>query len=141
MENSSVRTPGKNGQRIEFIADPQQLVEFDLICQLRGLSRGQLLRFALRQVIIDRGARSMETAIAEIPEFETLSFKQAREFLAPYYNSKPPSTATLIRRIEDGILIAAQDVESRTGPKRILKASLIAWMKRLGKELHDERKI
>lgn len=95
-----------------------------------------MIRMLLRQAIVTKGAEL--NACEPLPEFELLTFQQAREFLAPYYAGLPPSNDTLERRIADGTIIATKESDTRTGRRRILKASLVDWMRRLKKELESE---
>lgn len=103
-------------------------------CQLLGKNCTQAFLAHVAATITEaRRVAAQETA-APVPEFEMLTLDEARLFLKPYFHGRPPSAATLERRIADGILVAEQDHPSRTAPLRIYKASLVRWMRRLGKQ-------
>lgn len=116
--------------------DSAQLEKFDLVCDATERTRAQMLRVLIRHAIQTNGAEL--NVCADLPEFELLTFQQARDFLAPYYAGLPPSIDTLERRIADGTIIATKESDTRTGRRRILKASLVDWMRRLKRELESE---
>lgn len=138
MENSSATAPVQNQKRLEFFVDSDQLERFDAVRKLHGRSRAQMMRLAFRLVILDEGRRAESSVFDPLPEFSTLTIKEAQQFLSPYFDGKPPSEATLERRIEDGTLVANKGHDGRTTPRRILKASLVAWLRRMGKELTQQ---
>jgi hypothetical protein len=138
MENFSVKTPEQTQARVEFLADISLLQKFDIVRRLHGRSRSQMMRMAMKLVTQDQGRQAEATCLDPLPEFQTLTIKEARAFLAPYFDGRPPSEATLERRIEDGILVADKGHDGRTTPRRILKASLVAWLRRMGKELTQQ---
>jgi hypothetical protein len=112
-------------------------------CRVLGRTRTQIFLAAVAATIREARAVLASEAANTPPDFELLTFQQAREFLAPYYGGleNAPSVATLIRRIEEGKLIAVQDVKTRTSPKRITKASLVKWLREIGKELEAQARL
>lgn len=138
MKKSSVTVPEQNEKRVEFYVPAEQLEKFDAVRRLHDRTRAQMLRLALQLVIKDQGKRALAALFEPLPTFEMLTMAEAREFLAPYYGGHPPHIVTLKRRIADGTLVALQDVTSRTAPYRILKASLVQWMAKLGRTFQDD---
>lgn len=136
QQESSFTVNVKSETPVQVYVDNVQLEKFDLVCNANERSRAQMLRVLIRHAIVTKGAEL--NTYQPLPEFELLTFQQAREFLAPYYAGTPPSNDTLERRIADGTIIATKESDTRTGRRRILKASLVAWMSRLGKELESE---
>lgn len=136
-QQSDPKMSPKSHALIKVRVDFDLLEKFDLVRPAQISSREQALRVLMRQAINTNGAQLL-SPVQDLPEFEMLTFQQAREWLAPYYAGKPPSFDTLERRIADGILIATKESNARTGRRRILKSSLVAWMRRLGKQLHEE---
>lgn len=134
----SVRCTDKNTHRLNIRIAIEQNEQFIQACRILGKTRTQVVMAAVSATIKEARTRVSHDLAQQPAEFEMLTFQQAREWLAPYYAGKPPSFDTLERRIADGILIATKESDARTGRRRILKSSLVAWMRRLGKQLHEE---
>ncbi len=127
----------KTATPVQFYLDAQQLTQFDVVCEIHERTRAQMLRVLIRQAIRTKAAE-LATIAQELPSIELISLEDARLFLRPYFGGRLISKDTLERRIADGSIVAWKESEGRTATRWILKASLIAWMKRLGKELESE---
>lgn len=96
-----------------------------------------MLRVLVRQAVRTK-AQDLTIVAQEPPAIDLLALEDARLFLRPYFGGRLISKDTLERRIADGSIVAWKESEGRTATRWILKASLVAWMKRLGKELESE---
>lgn len=129
--------PQRTGVPLLIYLEQQQIEKFDIICALSERNRTQMIRAMIRQAIATKGAH-IATPSEPLPDFELVTIDDAIQFLAPYFGGAHLSKDTIFRHIADGSIVAIKDGNARTGRRRILKASLVAWMARLGKQLESE---
>lgn len=137
MQQETVpRLSPKSIVEVKVRVDLELLRSFDLSRPVQIPSREQHLRILMRQAA--GKSVNMLSEMNELPSLELISLEDTRIFLKPYFSGRLISKDTLERRIADGSIIAWKESENRTATRWILKASLIAWLKRIGKELESE---
>jgi hypothetical protein len=136
---TSLTANAKNAILVQVWVDADALRAFDFTCFLVERSRSQMLRALMRHAVATK-ASDLNLSDSASASFEMLDFDVARKWLASYFNGHLISVDTLERRIEDGTLICWKESENRTARRWILKASLVRWMAKLGKELQEEAK-
>lgn len=127
----------KSSVEVKVRVDVELLRSFDLSRPVQIPSREQHLRILMRAVARQKELNLL-SEMNDLPQFELISLEDAREFLRPFFHGRLISKDTLERRIADGSIIAWKESDNRTATRWILKASIIAWMKRIGRELESE---